>query len=146
MASELEKKRWKRANIKRNDKFLAYFGVVSSTARHRLRSNIIYAFFVNRDGDKCLRCGEPVDFLEYSIDHLESFWESSDPVSYFYDVEKCFMSHLDCNSKHGSEASQTALELRETRKKALQDAFGGGENEHKTRDTVEPNSGGDSEA
>lgn len=112
---------------KMNQKFMSTFGVSNSAMRNRLRAKIIYSFFVMRDGDKCFRCGEPVDQKDYSIDHGESFWDADDPLESFYNVSKCFLSHFTCNTKHGTQEARKRKERVDRKRKQLKDAFLGGD-------------------
>lgn len=125
MATQAKRKKWQRRSKRKENKFRSLFGLSGGAARHRLRSKIIYEFFLLRDSNKCHRCNEPVIFEEYSIDHSESFWESTDPVKAFYNVSECYMSHLKCNFVHGSAVGKKALKETLRKKKQLQDAFGG---------------------
>ena len=67
-----------------------------STAQARLLRDLLFNFAIN-SGHKCFRCGERLDRKTFSIEHIEDWLDSDDPIGKFFDVDNIAYSHLRCN-------------------------------------------------
>ena len=73
-------------------------GMPLGTAANRLRRNLMWSFAVKCGESDCFRCGELIASPEeMSIDHVEDWLDSEDPVGLFFDVENLRLSHKACN-------------------------------------------------
>ncbi len=69
-----------------------------STAAHKLRKSILFDLVKKLELDNCYRCTFKIDSIDqFSIEHIESWQRSDDPVGLFYDLENIAFSHLNCN-------------------------------------------------
>lgn len=86
-------------------------GMNPSTASHRLVKDLLYEFAVVRTGTKCHQCGEPMSREDFSIEHIEPWLDSDDPVGLYFDLKNVTFSHHGCNvsasrkreADHGTE-------------------------------------------
>lgn len=68
-----------------------------STASGRLVKDLLFLLVVETGRDVCYRCGEKVSRKTFSIEHKESWLDSEDPVTRFFDTDNIAYSHLTCN-------------------------------------------------
>lgn len=71
-------------------------GVNPSTAAHRLRTDILFAF-VKEKGCVCFRCGGELTRETFSIDHKVPWLDTEDPRKAFFDLDNIAFSHKSCN-------------------------------------------------
>jgi hypothetical protein len=69
-----------------------------STAAHKLRKSIMFDLIQKLELDSCYRCTLKIESIDaLSIEHIESWQRSEDPVESFYSLENIAFSHLNCN-------------------------------------------------
>lgn len=71
-------------------------GMNPSTARNRLLKDIV-GKLLSEQNASCFRCGKPLNG-DWTIDHIENWLHSDDPVSMYFDLENVAFSHHACNS------------------------------------------------
>jgi hypothetical protein len=91
---------------KGNKRRAELLGMPFGTASNRLRKSIIFDLSSRLNLDVCFRCGEKIlDVDSLSIEHKDSWMNSSDPIGSFFDLDNIAFSHLTCNKPqtfHGS--------------------------------------------
>ena len=96
--------------IQRKSKFL---GMCASKARRILVNKIIYKFFSDSDGmPYCYRCGEPIDTMEFHIDHKKAWMHEPDGIELYFDVNNLSLSHPLCNSMSRRSSSNKSVKDR----------------------------------
>ncbi len=74
-------------------------GMNHSTAANRLRKIIIFVMMQELNEDYCLHCGNRIVHInDLSIEHIEPWLDSDDPVGLYFDTSNIAFSHLSCNS------------------------------------------------
>ena len=74
-------------------------GMFVSTAQARLVRMLLFKFVQTTGMDKCYRCGKPICSREdCTIDHIEPWLHSDDPVGNFFNLDNIAFSHFICNS------------------------------------------------
>lgn len=68
-----------------------------STASGRLVKDILWSLIVKTEQDTCCKCGEPMKREDFSIEHVEPWLDSDDPIGKFFDLNNISFSHLSCN-------------------------------------------------
>lgn len=76
-----------------------------STASHRLRMDLLYAFVIQA-GHSCYRCGKALSRETFSIEHKEPWMKSFDPVKAFFDLSNIAFSHKSCNYAAGERPTK----------------------------------------
>lgn len=71
-------------------------GMNPSTASGRLNKDLLFDFISKAD-HTCFRCGGELTRDTFSIEHKETWLDSSDPVALFFDLDNIAYSHLSCN-------------------------------------------------
>jgi len=79
------------------DKKSAQLGMSAGTASNRLVKDLLWNFIVRCGDCNCCKCGQPMARDTFSIEHLDPWLDSLDPVSMFFDLENIGYSHLSCN-------------------------------------------------
>ncbi len=72
-------------------------GMNPSTARNRLLKSIVFQF-IELSGQMCFRCDQVMSRDDFSIDHIEPWLDSEDPLKLYFDLENVTFSHHTCNS------------------------------------------------
>jgi hypothetical protein len=80
-----------------SDKKKMQLGMNPSTAANRLVKDLLWFFIFQNDQDNCCKCGEPMSRETFSIEHLQPWLDSSDPVKMYFDLSNIGFSHLRCN-------------------------------------------------
>lgn len=83
-----------------NKKKNKQLGMNHSTASHRLVKDILFNFIVKSNENICYRCGEKMSREDFSIEHINHWLDSSDPIGNFFDLNNISFSHLSCNIKN----------------------------------------------
>lgn len=78
------------------DKKQQQLGMNPSTAQHRLRMDLLFAF-VKAAGHRCFRCGGELTRDSFSIEHKVPWLDTDDPKFNFFDPENIAYSHPACN-------------------------------------------------
>lgn len=84
------------------DKQHRKLGMNPSTARHKLRTDVMF-MLVQQLGYTCYRCGEELTRDTLSIEHKLPWLNSEDPVGLFFDLNNIAFSHQSCNYAHGTK-------------------------------------------
>ncbi|WPJ20569.1 hypothetical protein vBPFY1MI_34 [Pseudomonas phage vB_PF_Y1-MI] len=80
-----------------SDKKKMQLGMNPSTASHRLVKDVLWSLIVKTGQQSCCKCGVTMDRETFSIEHLEPWLDSDDPVGLYFDLENIGFSHLRCN-------------------------------------------------
>lgn len=67
------------------------------TATNRLLKDILFDFVIKAN-HKCHQCGEELTRETFSIEHVEPWLHSENPVEKFFDLTNIKYSHLKCNT------------------------------------------------
>lgn len=84
------------------DKRNVQLGMNYSTAAHRLRTDILYAFAIAA-GHRCHRCSKALTRDTFSIEHKVSWLDSEDPLKLYFDLDNIAFSHQSCNYSAGGK-------------------------------------------
>ncbi len=93
-------------------------GLHPGTASNRLVKDILFGY-IKRDDSKCFRCNGELTRETYSIDHIEPWLHSHDPVGLFFDLENISFSHLKCNTNARRIPQKKTPEEKRVRKNEL---------------------------
>lgn len=77
-------------------------GISYSTASYRLVKDLLWKYIQVSDDNLCYRCKLPMTREDFSIDHMQDWLNSDNPVELFFDLENIKFSHLECNSAASS--------------------------------------------
>ena len=80
-----------------SDRKKMQLGMNPSTASHRLVKDVLWSLIVKTEQHDCCKCGEPMARDTFSIEHLDPWLDSDDPVALYFDLENIGFSHLKCN-------------------------------------------------
>ena len=75
-------------------------GMNVSTASNRLVKDLLFKFVQIADYT-CYRCKRKLTRETFSIDHIEAWLDSEDPISKFFDLGNIAFSHFSCNAGAG---------------------------------------------
>jgi len=70
-----------------------------STAQGKLVRDILWEMIRIAGMTSCHHCGKPMDRNTFSIEHIEPWLDSEDPVGLFFDLDNISFSHQECNIK-----------------------------------------------
>ncbi len=79
------------------DKKKLQLGMNPSTASHRLVKDVLWSLIVKTGQSLCCKCGGEMSRETFSIEHIEPWLDSEDPVGLYFDLENIGFSHLRCN-------------------------------------------------
>lgn len=74
-------------------------GMNPSTASNRLVKDILYSFIVGTGFDLCCKCGDFMSREDFSVEHIDPWLDSDNPVDMYFDLKNVSFSHLSCNVK-----------------------------------------------
>lgn len=80
-----------------SDKKKMQLGMNPSTAANRLVKDVLWKLIVETSRDKCCKCGEQMSRDTFSIEHVEPWLDSDNPVKLYFDLDNISFSHLRCN-------------------------------------------------
>ena len=107
-----------------SDKKKMQLGMNPSTASHRLVKDVLWSLIVKTEQHDCCKCGEPMSRETFSIEHLDPWLDSDDPVGLYFDLDNIGFSHLRCNvadARSGSprvyESEQHRIQSRQERRR-----------------------------
>lgn len=80
-----------------SDKKKQQLGMNPSTASYRLVKDILWNFIATTDSNICYHCSEPMDRETFSIEHIEPWLDSEDPVGLYFNLDNISFSHNSCN-------------------------------------------------
>lgn len=72
-------------------------GMNPSTASHRLVKDLLWNFIKLTGNDNCCKCGTEMDRSNFSIEHVQPWLDSENPLELYFDVDNISYSHLKCN-------------------------------------------------
>lgn len=70
-----------------------------STAQNRLVKDLLYYYAVESQQVSCYHCKKPMTRENFSIEHIDPWLDSDDPIGNFFDLQNISFSHLSCNIK-----------------------------------------------
>ncbi len=70
------------------------------TASHRLNRNIVISLLAETNRDKCLRCSCLLNHDTWSVEHLEEWLDSPNPVESFFRLDNIGFVCKTCNSTY----------------------------------------------
>lgn len=90
-----------------NERKSALLGEPFGTAGARLRKILLFEA-IGRLGERnCYRCGFEIETVEeFSIEHKQSWMNSSNPKEMFFSLDNISFSHLFCNVAEGHSRSR----------------------------------------
>lgn len=80
-----------------SDKKKMQLGMNPSTAANRLVKDLLWSFILQSNRGNCCKCNLPMARDTFSIEHIEPWLDSDDPVKVYFDLENIGFSHLRCN-------------------------------------------------
>lgn len=86
-------------------------GMSHSTAQGRLRKSIMFMLIEKADMNKCHRCGKPMTVENFSIEHIENWLHSENPIELFFGLDNITFSHHSCNVSAGRRPEVEPLSL-----------------------------------
>jgi len=72
-------------------------GMNPSTASNRLVKDILFNFIIN-SGHTCHRCNKKLTREDFSIEHIEPWLHTENPVELYFNLDNIAYSHSKCNS------------------------------------------------
>lgn len=78
------------------DKKREKLGMNPSTAHRRLLKDLLFKFIILA-GYKCYRCKKELTREDMTIDHINPWLNSDDPIKNFFDLDNIAFSHMACN-------------------------------------------------
>lgn len=72
-------------------------GMNPSTAQHRLVKDILWSLIVKTNQHLCCKCNTEMSRDTFSIEHIEPWLDSKDPIGMFFDIKNISFSHKSCN-------------------------------------------------
>ena len=72
-------------------------GMTYGKAYNRLLKDILWMLIVEADRYKCCRCGQCMTREDFTIEHIEPWLHSEDPIKLFFSLENIGFSHYKCN-------------------------------------------------
>ena len=74
-------------------------GMPFGTASGKLRKKVLFHLLQKFELNVCVRCSETINNEDdLSMEHIEPWLDSDDPVKLFFDLNNIAFSHLSCNS------------------------------------------------
>ena len=74
-------------------------GMPYGTARNKLVKSLLWSFICRQKQNYCHQCGsEILSIDDLSIEHIEPWENSINPVKLYFDIDNIAYSHLSCNS------------------------------------------------
>lgn len=59
--------------------------------------DVLWSLIVKTEQNNCCKCGEEMSRETFSIEHLEPWLDSEDPIGLYFELENIGFSHLRCN-------------------------------------------------
>lgn len=80
--------------------FQESLGVKAGKALGMLKKSIMFSLVVETKRNICYRCGKEIESVDdFSIEHMESWKRSDNPIDKFYNLNNIAFSHETCNRK-----------------------------------------------
>ena len=82
-----------------NLKKLKQLGMPTGTAANRLKKLIMFDMAQKLNLDSCHQCGKKIQKADdLSIEHVQPYLDSKNPVDMYFDLDNIAFSHQTCNS------------------------------------------------
>lgn len=86
------------------EKFKKLLGVHPGSAQRKLSKSIEFSLVIETERDTCYRCGEKITKdEEFTIEHMESWMASDNPIEKYYGLSNIAFSHRKCNRPHATQ-------------------------------------------
>ena len=82
-------------------------GMNPSTASAKLLKDILFDFVI-KAGHTCYKCKGKLTRKTFSVEHIEPWLHSEDPVGLFFSLDNIAFSHLNCNISRARRRKTTA--------------------------------------
>ena len=95
-------------------------GMNPSTAAGRLRKDLLFHFAAMLGHTQCYRCQEKLTKDTFSIDHIEPWLDSDNPIELYFKLSNVAFSHHSCNcgaARHPTQKYFTDAEKLEAQKR-----------------------------
>ena len=80
-----------------SDKKTLQLGMNPSTASGRLVKDLLWHFISTTTDALCCKCNQPLERSTFSVEHIEPWLDSDDPVGNYFNISNIGFSHLRCN-------------------------------------------------
>lgn len=90
-------------------------GMNPSTASGRLVKDTLFRLAVEA-GHKCHHCGDELTRDTFSIEHINPWLDSENPVELYFDQDNIAFSHLTCNIKAGRRPTKGNCQSKEEKR------------------------------
>lgn len=101
------------------DKKSKQLGMSPGTASAKLKKALMFKLVCMLGLNVCYRCNNIIeDECAFSLDHIEDWLDSKDPVGLFFDLNNIAFSHLSCNVSAAKRANKKYF-TEEDRKAAI---------------------------
>jgi hypothetical protein len=92
-------------------------GMPFGTATARLRKSLLFYVAGLANLLDCYRCGELIETEEeFTIEHKVAWFNSVDPVKYFFDINNISFSHSVCNNRAALRPHKIYASIQERRR------------------------------
>lgn len=82
-----------------NKKKSEQLGMAHGTAANKLRKMIMFSLVRETGRDFCYRCKERIESIDtLSVEHIEPWLDSKNPVELYFNLENIAFSHTSCNA------------------------------------------------
>lgn len=87
------------------EKFKKLLGVHPGSAQRKLSKSIEFSLVIETGRDTCYRCGEKITKdQDFSVEHIENWMSSDNPIEKFYGLTNIAFSHRKCNTCHATQS------------------------------------------
>lgn len=83
-------------------------GMNPSTASAKLLKDILFDFVI-KAGHVCYKCKGKLTRETFSVEHIEPWLHSEDPIGLFFSLDNIAFSHLDCNISRARKRKSIAV-------------------------------------
>lgn len=80
-----------------SDKKKQQLGMNPSTASNRLVKDVLWSLVQETGKDNCCKCGFPMSRETFTIEHIEPWLDSENPLELYFDLTNIAFSHHSCN-------------------------------------------------
>lgn len=82
-------------------------GMNPGTASNRLVKDLLWNFVESTGKGDCCKCNQPMLRTNFSIEHVNPWLDSEDPVGLFFDIGNISYSHIRCNIADARKPTKT---------------------------------------
>lgn len=72
-------------------------GMNPSTASNKLVKDILWKLIVQTERDTCYKCGDKMSRESFSIEHIQHWLDSDNPVGNYFNLDNISFTHHRCN-------------------------------------------------